>query len=74
MADWCPSPEERAIVIGIAVTFVYAIDAFANSKSALYQFSHQALPRAAHPPLSLLSYLCGFFFLLSSHPPLCATR
>jgi hypothetical protein len=31
MADWCPSPEERAIVIGIAVTFVYAIDAFANS-------------------------------------------
>lgn len=50
MADWCPSPEERAIVIGIAVTFVYAIDAFANRKSAPpCQFSHQALPRAANP-------------------------
>jgi hypothetical protein len=32
MADWCPSPEERAIIVGVAVTFVFAIDAFANSE------------------------------------------
>ena len=30
MADWCPSPEERNVIVGVAVSFVYAIDSFAN--------------------------------------------
>lgn len=32
MADLCPSPEERAVIIGVACTFLYAVDSFANSK------------------------------------------
>ncbi|CED85583.1 Permease of the major facilitator superfamily [Phaffia rhodozyma] len=30
MADWCPSPEERSLQIGVIVTFVYVIDSWAN--------------------------------------------
>jgi hypothetical protein len=34
MADWCPSPEERNVIVGVAVSFNYAVDSFANSQSA----------------------------------------
>lgn len=30
MADCCPSPEERSMIVAIAVTFVFVIDAWAN--------------------------------------------
>lgn len=33
MADWCPAPEDRNVIVGVAVTFVYAIDSFANGTS-----------------------------------------
>ncbi|KAL7413815.1 putative transporter [Mrakia frigida] len=33
MSDVCPSPEERAVVIGVACTWLYVVDAFANSTS-----------------------------------------
>jgi hypothetical protein len=36
MADWCPGPEQRAIIIGVSGTLVYVIDAFANSMFPLY--------------------------------------
>ena len=35
MADWCPSPEERNVIVGVAVTFVYAVDSFANGQSSI---------------------------------------
>lgn len=35
MADWCPAPEDRNVIVGVAVTFVYAIDSFANGESLL---------------------------------------
>lgn len=38
MADWCPSPEERNIIVGVAVTIVYAIDSFANGQSSISFF------------------------------------
>lgn len=41
MADWCPAPEERAIIVGVAVTFVFAIDAFANSE-LMYPFNRSS--------------------------------
>jgi ACS family pantothenate transporter-like MFS transporter len=33
MADWCPVPEERNIIVGVTVSFVYAVDSFANGES-----------------------------------------
>jgi len=36
MADWCPCPEERNVIVGVAVSFVYAIDSFANGQSLSY--------------------------------------
>lgn len=36
MADWCPSPEERNIIVGVAVSFNYAVDSFANSQLPSY--------------------------------------
>lgn len=35
MADWCPAPEDRNVIVGVAVTFVYAIDSFANGQSII---------------------------------------
>ena len=34
MADWCPSPEKRNIIVGVCVTLNYAVDSFANSEFA----------------------------------------
>lgn len=36
MADWCPAPEDRNVIVGVAVSFVYAIDSFANGTSLIH--------------------------------------
>lgn len=38
MADWCPSPEKRNIIVGVCVTLNYAVDSFANSASFPHLF------------------------------------
>jgi len=47
MADWCPIPEDRNVIVGVAVTFVYAVDSFANGESDF--------PSTAHPYTSIES-------------------
>ena len=51
MADWCPSPEERNVIVGVAVSFVYAMDSFANGQSSLYH-SYVNLPAVLIYPAS----------------------
>lgn len=51
MAELCPMPEERALIVGVAITLTFSIDAFANSQSS-------PPPPCSSPLCSIIVYLC----------------
>jgi hypothetical protein len=60
MADWCPSPEERNVIVGVAVSFVYAIDSFANGQSLSYSsYIHLSLV-LIYPASEAPNYKVGY--------------
>jgi hypothetical protein len=60
MADWCPSPEERNVIVGVAVSFVYAIDSFANGQSHRYYLNVYLAVVLIYPASEAPNYKVGY--------------
>ena len=68
MADYCPSPEERNVIIGVCVTLVYVMDAWTNSEfhSLLGLISPVLIYPAAEAPHYKVGYKAAAAFAVAS--------